>query len=120
MTDAVARFLSPDAVEWEGNEAGYQPFLSARDQRAAEGLDAHDAAALVDALADREHFVKAHVGLTLLSHVEHESFPTWNGLELELPAGGGVAIAAEQRERLADRWRRWLGGDPRPDRLPPV
>jgi hypothetical protein len=120
VSDGAARFLSPDEVEWEGNEAGYQPFLSPADERAAAGLGAGDASALVDALADGERFVKAHVGLTRLSGVEYESFPTWNGLELALHADGDVSIDAEQRARLAHRWRQWLSSDPRPDRLPPA
>lgn len=120
MSDGAPDFLSSDEIEWEGNEAGYEPFLSSRDERAAAGLEADDASALVDALADNEHFVKAHIGLTRLSGVEYESFPTWNGLQLSMGADGKVSIDPEQRDRLVRRWRQWLSSDRRPGSLPPA
>jgi hypothetical protein len=118
VTGAAERFPAGGKVEWEANENGYRPFLSAGDEQAAASLGPDDVPQLIDALTDEDDFVKAHVLLTRLSGVEYESFPTWNGLALTMDAEGAVSIDPAQRERLAYRWQRWWAADPRPPSLP--
>ena len=72
---------------------------------------------LIDALADPDRFVAAHILLTQVSGVEYEVEDSWNGLEVELAATGEATIDAEQRHRLTERWRVWHEASPRPRTL---
>ena len=108
-----------DAVRWNGNRFGLLPTLSEEAERAA--LAGEEVIpALLHALSDPERFVTAHVLLTDISRVSHETFPTWNGLEVSLRPDGETEIQSGQRRRLARRWQRWFGEEPRPDSLPEV
>ena len=67
---------------------------------------------------DLDRFVVAHVLLTRLSRVSHETFPGWNGLAVELAVDGTSRVDPVQREALARRWRAWLETDPHASELP--
>lgn len=107
MSDAaVRRLLASGEVGWHGTDLGLMPRLSADDERVAQELDQGDIPALLEALERQETFVLAHVLLTRLTHAEHETFPTWNGLAVDIAADGSVRIDPAQRPALAERWRR--------------
>lgn len=110
-----------DAVEWTGQRYGLQPYLdAASDLGSARPAEVEALAPrLVEALADPDRFVVAHVLLTRLSGVPHATFPDWNGLAVELAADGSSHVDPAQREVLARRWRAWLEADPHPQQLPP-
>jgi hypothetical protein len=103
---AVGRLLAAGDVGWDGTDLGLMPRLSDDDERLARQLDKGDIPALLDALDRQETFVKAHVLLTRLTGVEHETFPTWNELAVDIRADGSVQIDPSQRPGLAERWRR--------------
>lgn len=117
MTPLLAG-LTNDDVAWNANPLGLWPTLpSGVTERAYEsGEDAIPE--LIDALADPERFVVAHVLLTQLSGVEYRAVPTWNGLEVELRPDGSTVIDPAQRHDLGRRWRRWSESTPRPKSLP--
>jgi len=73
---------------------------------------------IIEALSDKDLFVSAHVLLTQISGLEHQVFPKWNGLELDIAADGTVTVDSEQRFDLARRWERWFHSEPRPKTLP--
>jgi|KBSMisStandDraft_5_1062788.scaffolds.fasta_scaffold2285425_1 hypothetical protein len=109
--------LNNDAVRWSGTRFGLLPTLS----QEAEAIVSEGEAVvptLLNALADADRFVSAHVLLTKISGVEYETFPSWNGLEVDIAADGTVTIDSEQRFELARRWERWFHADPRPKKLP--
>jgi hypothetical protein len=109
--------LSNDDVRWAGTLFGLSPRLTGE---AAALLEMGEGAlpALIEALSDPRRYVGAHVALTGLSGVEHESFPTWNGLAVVLAADGSLSIDPAQRPVLIERWRRWYQTRPHPDTLP--
>ena len=83
-----------DAIEWTGQRYGLKPYL---DQPAGlETASADEVAALaptlIEALGDPDRFVVAHVLLTRLSRVSHETFPGWNGLAVELAVDGSSRV----------------------------
>lgn len=106
-------------VRWEGTHLGLSPTIAgeAADRVRRQGESA--VPRLVDALEDPDRFVAAHVLLTEISGVEHQAFPSWNGLAVDLAADGTVTIDPAQRHDLARRWRAWQAASPRPRALPP-
>jgi hypothetical protein len=104
---AVRRLLAAGDVGWAGTDLGLIPQMSDDDERLASELDDSDIPALLDALDRQETFVKAHVLMTRLTGVEHETFPTWNGLAVDIRADGSAHIDPSQRPVMAERWRRW-------------
>lgn len=105
--EAVARALAGGAVAWEGTDLGLLPRLPAEEEGLAVDVDQGDVPALVDALDSTETFVTAHVLLTRLTGAQGETFPTWNGLAVELRADGSTHVDPAQRPVIAERWRRW-------------
>jgi hypothetical protein len=103
---AVGRLLAAGDIGWDGTDLGLMPRLSDEDERLAQQLDQDDIPALLDALDRQQTFVKAHVLLTRLTDAEHETFPTWNGLAVDITADGSVQIDPAQRSALAEQWRR--------------
>ena len=103
---AVGRLLAAGDVGWSGTDLGLMPQLSDDDERLVQELDEGDIPALLDALDREETFVKAHVLMTRLTGVEHETAPTWNGLAVDIRADGSVHVDPSQRPALAERWRR--------------
>ena len=103
-------------VRWDGTALGLMPILS---ESARSFLDEGDTAIpdLIDALGDESRFAIAHVLLTLISGVRHETAP-WNGLQVDLEADAVAHIDPAQRPELQLRWRRWSEATPRPDELP--
>jgi hypothetical protein len=108
--------LAQVEVRWTGTYVGLEPTTTGADEVAARGADA--VPDLLAALDDPETFVAAHVLLTRASGVRYESLPTWNGLAVELQPDGAAVVDPAQRLGLAERWRRWSSGEPRPERLP--
>lgn len=112
--------ILPDnnAVQWDATRFGLLPILS---ESAEELVQAGEVfiPALLDALLDPQRFVVAHVVLTRITGVRYETFPTWNGLGVELRADGTVNIDAEQRHLLHRRWRSYFQMKPQIDKLPP-
>jgi hypothetical protein len=110
-----------DAIEWTGQRYGLKPYLEpppvGLEQAGADEVAAI-APALVEALDDPDRYVVAHVLLTRLSRVSHETFPGWNGLAVELAVDGSSRVDPAQRETLARRWREWLATEPHPSQLP--
>ena len=98
-----------DAIEWTGQRYGLKPYLDQHvlDQPVLEtaGTDevaevdevAAVAPTLIEALDDPDRFVVAHVLLTRLSRVSHETFPGWNGLAVELAVDGTSWVDPAQR-----------------------
>jgi len=105
-----------DAIQWHGTRYGLMPSLSEEAERIVRQGEVA-IPALMHALRDPDRFVTAHVLLTRITGVQHESFPSWNGLEISLESNGEVEFAADQRERLARRWQRWYSVEPPPDAL---
>jgi len=103
----VARLLATGDVSWDGTDLGLLPQMSAEDERLVHELDEGDIPALVDALNRPQTFVKAHVLLTRLTGVERETFPTWNGLAVDIAADGSIHVDPSQRPAIVERWRRW-------------
>jgi hypothetical protein len=105
------------AVHWNGTTFGWVPALSAE----AEAIVNEGESAvpdLIGALADADRFVTAHVILTRISGVRHETHPTWNGLQLDLRADNTLVIDPTQRQALAQRWQKYFRSTPRPQALP--
>jgi hypothetical protein len=108
-----------DAVRWSGTRFGLIPTLPEESEAiAAKGQSA--VPALLDALTDPVRFVTAHVLLTRVTGIQHETFPRWNGLEVDLQPSGAVIIDPDQRLELARRWASYFRMAPRPDTLPPA
>jgi hypothetical protein len=105
------------AVQWGGTRFGLFPTLSEDAERI---MDEGPAAVpiLMDAVTLPHIFITAHVLLTKITGVRHETFPSWNGLDVNIHATGDVEIDAEQRHRLAKRWRLYFQTEPRPASLP--
>jgi hypothetical protein len=104
--NATREHLAATRLEWEGTEAGLEPILSGEGYEALLKQGERSVPALVAALDDEGTFVKAHVLLTEISGVTHPTFPTWNGLEVEMRADGEVRIDPSQRHALTERWKR--------------
>jgi hypothetical protein len=109
-----------DSIEWTGQRYGLKPYLDEPAGLETAGADevAAIAPTLIGALDDPDRFVVAHVLLTRLSRVSHETFPGWNGLAVELAVDGTSWVDPAQREALARRWHAWLETDPHPTELP--
>ncbi len=109
-----------DAIEWTGQRYGLKPYLDhpAGLETASADEVAAMAPTLIEALDDPDRFTVAHVLLTRLSRVTHETFPGWNGLTVELAVDGTARVDPTQRAALARRWRDWLKADPHPSELP--
>lgn len=112
--------MLPDnsAIQWDATHFGLLPLLSETAEeleRAGETL----IPTLLDALREPQRFVVAHVLLTRITGVRYETFPTWNGLSVELQADGKAYIDAEQRHELHRRWQLYLQTKPETNRLPP-
>jgi hypothetical protein len=109
-----------DTIEWTGQRYGLKPYLEqpAGPETASADEVAAVAPPLIEALGDPDRFVVAHVLLTRLSRVSHETFPGWNGLAVELAVDGSSRVDPAQRETLARRWQEWLATEPHPSQLP--
>ncbi|GEL98045.1 hypothetical protein [Cellulomonas terrae] len=105
--EAVALALAGGAVDWDGTDLGLLPRLPAEEEGRAVDVDQGDVPALLDALDSTETFVTAHVLLTRLAGGPNETFPTWNGLAVEIRADGSTHVDPAQRPAVAERWRRW-------------
>jgi hypothetical protein len=115
----ASRIPNNSAVHWDGTRFGLVPTLSTEAETiVAAGQSA--VPALLDALTDPNSFVTAHVLLTRITRVQHETFPSWNGLKVDLRATNEVEIDPEQRHRLADQWKRYFQTTPRPTTLRPA
>jgi hypothetical protein len=110
--------IPPNAsVRWSGTRFGLIPTIS---EAAEELLDDRQALVplLLAAMNDRDHFVTAHVLLTKAAGIAYETFPAWNGLEVDLQASGETRVDPDQRYRLAGRWDKFFRTEPRPNALP--
>jgi hypothetical protein len=110
--------LSNDDIHWDGTAIGLVPTLAGDKARQCLAIGNDVIPLLIGALGDETRFVAAHVLLTLLSGVEHQTVP-WNGLNVELFPNGGLRIDPRQRFELARRWREWEQTKPPPRSLPP-
>lgn len=113
---AVSDIPTNEAVRWNGTRFGLLPALEKVDDIIRQGQDS--VPRLLDAMQEADRFVSAHVLLTRITGVEHDTFPLWNGLEVDLRPDGTVHINPDQRHGLARRWRSFFGAHPRPARLP--
>ncbi|WP_273652328.1 hypothetical protein [Cellulomonas fimi] len=103
--------LPPDAtVTWTAHAFGLSPVVTGDAQA--------DERTLLALLDDPDRFVLAHVLLTRDSGVRHETYPTYNGLAVDVRADGTVHVDPAQRAPLRRRWAAWAASDPRPDALP--
>ena len=105
---AVARLLTDGKVGWHGTDLGLAPQLSDSDERLVKALDEEDIPVLLDALDSEATFVTAHVLLTRLTGVPHETAPSWNGLVIDIGPDGSTHVDPAQRPAIVDLWRRWL------------
>lgn len=117
MTITHSTIPENSAIRWDATRFGLLPLLS-ENVEALEREGEVFIPALLDALLDPQRFVVAHVLLTRMTGVHYETFPTWNGLHVELRADGEVVIDPDQRRRLHQRWRKYFHTEPRPDMLP--
>jgi hypothetical protein len=104
-------------IRWDGTPIGLVPTVVGDSARQLLASGSAAVPHLVSALEDESKFVTAHVLLTLLSAVEYQTMP-WNGLVIELSAGGEARIDPRQRFELVRRWRAWQQATPRPRTLP--
>ena len=115
----LQRIPTNNAVHWYGTRYGLHPALS--DEAEAVRMQGEAIIpALIGALDDPDRFVTAHVLLTRLAGVQYDTFPAWNGLDVELRADGNVVIDPDQAPVLAARWRAFDAMDPKPDAIPPL
>lgn len=110
--------ISNDDIRWDANFAGLAPTVTGDAATHLPEIGENAVAELLIALSDPEKFVSAHVLLTQMTGMEHEVFPTWNGLTVDIQADGTVDIPSGQRSVLANRWRKWHQISPRPRKLP--
>jgi hypothetical protein len=104
-------------IRWDGTYAGLAPTVVGESAQRLLASGSSAMPRLIDALADPSKFVAAHVLLTLLSGVEHQTQP-WNGLALELMPDGQARFDVGQRADLGRRWRLWRQTTPPPRSLP--
>lgn len=104
---AVARLLAGGRVSWHGTDLGLVPQLPDGDERLVDELGEGDTDALLNALDSDETFVIAHVLMTRLTGVTHETAPSWNGLVVDIGPDGTTHIDPMQRPAIVDAWRRW-------------
>jgi hypothetical protein len=109
--------LSNADVTWNATYDGFVPRMSER-ANAALRADEETISALLELLLDPNRFVVAHVGLTRIAKLHYASFPTWNGLTVQMGADGVVTIPPDQCRELSRRWQSWHTSDPRPTTLP--
>jgi len=109
--------LSNNDIRWDGTFVGFVPTIVSDGARQLLTIGGAAVPQLVSALEDESRFVAAHVLLTLISAVEHQTGP-WNGLAIDLAADGKTHIDAHQRFELARRWRAWQQAKPHPRSLP--
>jgi hypothetical protein len=107
VDDPVAALRNTD-VEWDGTTLGLVPTVTSPGAQRLLRYGTASAHRLVAALSDPDRFVAAHVILTLVSGVAHDTYPDWNGLTVDIGADGRVGIDPDQRFALVRRWRRWL------------
>jgi hypothetical protein len=117
---AIARIIdhiNNADIRWDGTFVGLVPAIVS--DSASRLLASGDIAVpqLVGALEDESKFVVAHVLLTLLSGVEHQTAP-WNGLSVDLSPAGQARFDVRQRFELGRRWRAWQQATPHPRSLP--
>ncbi len=74
---------------------------------------------LLPILSEPDKFVIAHVLLTQLSGIEYQTFPKWNGLNVDIAPDGTATIDPNQRHELYRQWEKWLRTKPRPNILSP-
>lgn len=117
MSQLIECISNADVV-WEADFAGLAPTVTGGEARRILEADESPIADLLPALSDPEKFVAAHVLLTRLTRVDYESFPTWNGLAVDIAADGTATIPSGQCHTLARRWHRWHQTTPRPNQLP--
>jgi hypothetical protein len=108
---------SNQAVLWDGTRFGLLPRLS-EETLLLDSYRHRAVSELLEALADVDRFVAAHVLLTKLAGIEYEMSPTWNGLKVDLRADESVLIDPAQRLDLARRWKQCHEAVPRSPRLP--
>jgi hypothetical protein len=110
--------LSNADIQWHGTRAGFSPELAC--EKVAQLADIGDVEIpeLLALLSDEQAFVAAHLILTRLSGVEYQSFPLWNGLEIDIAPDGTAIVDSAQRIALARRWKRWYDSNPHPAVLP--
>jgi hypothetical protein len=106
-----------DSIQWDATRFGLLPILSVETEQVIQRGEA-PVPVLLEALLDPQHFVAAHVLLTRITGVRFETFPTWNGLTVEIRADGSVNIESEQRHQLSRRWHVYFQTEPKPDMLP--
>jgi hypothetical protein len=116
--DTVRQKLGKLRVEWDATTVGLMPAVVGKARSAILDLGEDALPGLVAAMTDKALFVAAHVLLTEITDVEYETFPDWNGLEIDMSPDGRVTVDPGQRRELAQRWARWLEMDPRPESLP--
>lgn len=105
-------------VEWHGTTLGFHAALATDRAERLSRAEAEVIPELIKALSDPNKFVAAHVLLTSVTRLEYSTFPSWNGLQVDIKADGQVIIDPEQRHQLARRWKRWYQTSPRPSALP--
>lgn len=107
--------LSNADVMWDATYDGFLPRVS---ERATVAFRTEPVSTLLGMLSDPETFVVAHVGLTQIAGLEYSTFPTWNGLSIQLEPDGRTTINPIQRHALAKRWRSWYMSATHPPVLP--
>jgi hypothetical protein len=117
MTLGSLQLPTNGSISWAGTRYGLRPVL-ADPTGSLKQIGQEAIPDLLDALADSDRFVVVHVLLTRISGVRYETFPAWNGLEVQLEPDGAVRVDADQRSVLASRWRHWCSSEPRPSTLP--
>jgi hypothetical protein len=110
--------LSNSDVTWDGTYRGLTPAIDREDADRISLLGDQAISDIIAKLSDKNAFAAAHVLLTQLSGVEYETFPTWNGMKVEIMADGTVNIDPETRFDLARRWEHWRQTKPRAKTLP--
>lgn len=113
---AAARRVRNSDVAWHGGVLGLTPQLQGEASTLASSLGEPLVAPLLDALADPERFVAAHVLLTKLTG-EYELIrplpgvaqagKRWNGLRVQLHADGSVTYDPDDIPILQRRWHEW-------------
>jgi hypothetical protein len=117
LSELIEGISNADII-WEFNFAGLAPtFTGGAGNRLMKKVES-PIPDLLAALSDPDKFVVAHVLLTQLTGIEYETFPTWNGLTVDIAAAGTVTIPSDQCYSLARRWQRWYQATPRPKKLP--
>ena len=103
-----AAAIQNDDVKWDGTYTGLVPSLFGASKALRRRTNEQTMALLIDALADKNRYIAAHVLLTELSGKRYQTGPnSWNDLHVSLASDGSVRIPEGEQAFLIRKWSEW-------------